>query len=502
MARLIINSLGEFLWQYLPKAQCESLKYQGLGVYDWYHRQYVTWPLDERLAQEAFAFAHAHQIPVHLEGDGPLETSAGWASLFFQKRLALSWSTKPIENLPVPINNTLTALQQAGALYAAHTRRCFLADPVAEDRRRAALGAVHLVQGYPCLLIAEEGEQATWRNLVEEILPPNYALIPLEEARPECLSHALVMLPYHRLERAKGFLGLGFHPHALLVDEAEKLKHPQARRTQQVKFLAQKVLYRYLLTDFPVNLSLADLREPLRILGKMADFADLAPFLQTLSPDPLDNQALSTPLTPYQSQLHACYFRLRQTCLVRRANDPGLRIQPQFQAIPFGKIPAEIPMPGNIHPLHQLGLEKMVEAAAWLHAFLLKTQGKVLVIAHHHDVVEYLAHRLVLPAIYGPVGDTKREQVWEKFREDDECQALIVASKAALPAEFPPLEAIIFVELFTTPDDLTELMRRLPEDDTLDLILLHSESALDFLAVDRLQARLFEVGAVLDGERE
>jgi hypothetical protein len=103
----------------------------------------------------------------------------------------------------------------------------------------------------------------------------------------------------------------------------------------------------------------------------------------------------------------------------------------------LSSIPAHINSDDVLSDLRYLGLQKTEQAIAWLRHFLAQNPGKVLIFAHHNDVVEELAAALNLPAIYGKALDKdQRCSIATCFIHPEGSQALIVASDVEFSLAF------------------------------------------------------------------
>lgn len=262
MATLLFSQYGEILWQYLPKKYCEELKQIRLGQYDWHYRCYVTWPSTPEKAKTALCFADEAGITVPHAVRVALEDPDGVVSAFFSARVKLSQAESYAGEMAPELRQRLTPFQQAGAAYAAHTRRCFIADPRPEDRRASALGAIHEVNGYPCILVGRANERDTWKRQIQDLLP-DVPLVFLAQVHGQVPDRCIWFVAYDELERVEYSMLANITPCSIIIDHADMIKKPDARRSERVLSLARRTRYRYLLTDFPVNVSPSDLREPL-----------------------------------------------------------------------------------------------------------------------------------------------------------------------------------------------------------------------------------------------
>lgn len=498
-----IDDYGRIIWRFQKKPIQEKLLAHKIARLDRYADAFITQPLTVESVRKTAAFARKLGIEItpHEELGLSVDHPEALVAYYYLQRIEMSLADTPFEKVARTTRKPLSPFIEAAVLYALHTQRCFIADPEENDRQVAALASIHLLKGYPCALVYREQERDTWVRLIKAYLSENIQILngSLIESVPAARS--IWLFDYHDLEQGVGIPRIA--PKGIIVDHAHFIKNPQANRTQMAAYLARGANYRFLVTDFPVNLSPSDLREPLEILGKTQEFQGMTDFLKMVNADPLDNRELLRSNTEYHTRLAKLYRKLRCTCLVRRANEPGLRSHEHIHQIELSPIPARIALDDVLSDLRLLGLQKTEQAIAWLRRFLAQNSGKALIFAHHNDVVEELAAALNLPAIYGKVTDEeKRSAIAARFIHPDGPQALIVASDVELTWHLTPVTALVFVELWITPRQLYGFVDHILGQDetrTLPVHLLHVRDSLDDDALERLGLRLDDYDLTMDG---
>ncbi len=501
----LINEYGEINWRYQPRPIVQELAALGMASYDWYYNAYISAPLTVALVQEIARYAQQHDLEIapNEEFDLSIEQPETLVTHYYLKHQDMSHADTYVGRLPKPQPEQLSPFHKAGVVYAVHTHSCFIADQEPADRQIIALSAAHQVEGYPLVLICREQERQDWINRARECLPGDVQILDVGEVTPETPKKSLWVVDYYNLEHKIGLPPGAPGHYSVIVDHAHFIKNPDTNRTKEVIPITEKVRYRFLVTDFPVNLSPSDLREPLEILGKTQEFQGMTDFLEMVNTDPLDNRELLRSNTEYHTRLAKLYRQLRRTCLVRRADEPGLRTHEHIHQIELKPIPARIDMDDVLSDLRYLGLQKTEQAIAWLRHFLSENSGKALIFAHHNDVVEELASALNLLAIYGKVtDDDKRGAIAASFIHPNGPQALIVASDVELTWNLAPVTALVFVELWITPRQLYGFVDHILGQDetrTLPVHLLHVKDSLDDDALQRLGLRLDDYDLTMDG---
>jgi hypothetical protein len=498
-----IDHYGRIIWRFQKKPIQEKLLAHRIARLDKYADAFITQPLTVESVRKTAVFARDLDIKIepHEELGLSVDHPEALVAYFYLQRIEMSLADTPFEKVARYTRQPLSPFIEAAVLYAIHTQRCFIADPEESDRQIAALASINLLKGYPCALVCREQERDMWTRLIKTYLPEDIQILNGRLIESSPAARSIWLFDYHDLERDVSLPRIA--PKGIIVDHAHFIKNPQANRTQLTAYLARGARYRFLVTDFPVNLSPSDLREPLEILGKTQEFNEMVDFLNQVDTDPLENREALRSNTEYHARLTKLFRQLRCTCLVRRANEPGLRSHEHIHPIELKPIPARINMDDVLSDLRLLGLQKTEQAVAWLRRFLPQNSGKVLIFAHHNDVVEELAAALNLPAIYGKVtDDEERSAIAAQFIHPDGPQALIVASDVELTWNLAPVTALVFVELWITPRQLYGFVDHILGQDetrTLPVHLLHVKESLDDDALERLGLRLTDYDLTMDG---
>jgi superfamily II DNA or RNA helicase len=289
------------------------------------------------------------------------------------------------------------------------------------------------------------------------------------------------------------------------VDEAHLFKNPEARRTQNLLAIRKGVSYRFLLTDYPADLSYQDLRILLKILDREDEFEDLYDSLRTASRDPLVNASRDYYYGyGHQTKLRRLHFKLRTSCMVRRADDRELNIQERIMNIGLTSgFPAEFDPDAIKHPLHVIGVRKIEGTIQWLRLFLQGCSDKTLIFAHHNDVVEKVGAALGIPAYYGKIAsERERNKVIQDFRCGNKSKPLMIANDIELEWDLPDVSQVVFVEMPRSLSKYENILSRITGDDikkSISVYFLVSDNLLDKRAQYRLQFREKEYDVIMNG---
>lgn len=102
---------------------------------------------------------------------------------------------------------------------------------------------------------------------------------------------------------------------------------------------------------------------------------------------------------------------------------------------------------------------KVKTAVEWAEQFLAETDRKLVIFAHHQDVINGIVQRLGCPRIDGTVGDP--EPVKELFQNDPGCRVIVVGVMAGgVGLTLTAASDMVFVEMAWTPADLDQAESR------------------------------------------
>jgi hypothetical protein len=286
------------------------------------------------------------------------------------------------------------------------------------------------------------------------------------------------------------------------------VKNPDAQRTRYIARLTARSNAVFLVTDFPMNLQVSDLVEPLKLIRKHGEFEDLLEYLKESPPDPLEQYPAYRRTAEEQRNLKRLHITLRSTCLLRRGVDFGLQYQERVAYIhESADIPDEFKDDEIKSPLHRLGLCKVQDALRWVEEYRKTHAEKFVIVTHHQRVGDYLAQRLNVPHLYGGVAsEVRRDEIVAQFLDPCGPQMLVIAKDLYLaPAwDFRSVRLIVFVEPPCAPDDLKNILDKFQDDaNPIPLVgqYLFTNHPIDLNLMDRLNLRLERMKEVLDAEK-
>lgn len=232
--------------------------------------------------------------------------------------------------------------QRAGIAYAHLARRVLLADSMGLGKTIEALGAIHLNQAFPAIIVCPASHKLTWRDEIEVALPGRrVAILHGRTPDPEALVDAEVIVLNYDILNAWAKLLEKVPYQALVGDEGHKLKeHAKTKngkltgpaRSHAFQRLARRAHKRdalvLLCTGTPIPNRVRELVNLLRILDCLDEFGGEYGFKQRFC-DPAETEHGTT----YEgaSNLDELNVALRRTCMVRRHKRDVLKDLPAKQ---------------------------------------------------------------------------------------------------------------------------------------------------------------------------
>jgi SWI/SNF-related matrix-associated actin-dependent regulator 1 of chromatin subfamily A len=281
----------------------------------------------------------------------------------------------------------------------------------------------------------------------------------------------------------------------LILDEGHYLKTPESQRTQAIfnnsTGIARRAYYKWILTGTPI---LNRPRELFPVLKCLAPgFADYTfpSFAQRYCGAYFDGRRINT---KGASRLDELSGKLEGFMLRRTSDQVGLELPPIVSSL----VPLELDaqslsvieraeeeisnreafistvmedfsaLGDQASLLHAVGFAKAVPAAHFVRE-LLKTQNKVVVFAHHRDVVDIIAQKLLGSGIQsvkfqGGMSDAQKASAIRLFKEDPGIQ-VIIGNIKAMGTGVDGLQEIahscVFAEITWVPDEIGQAIRRL-----------------------------------------
>jgi SNF2 family DNA or RNA helicase len=469
------------------------------------------------------------------------------------KAIEMSRSTRGSSKLSIPnLRGSLLEYQEAGVEYAAAHRRTFIADEMGLGKTIQAIAAIeHIPNSYPVVVVCPPNLVLNWKSEYTKWLPElkivtvtNRSDFPEEPYDVLIIGYSNITTWVAQLLRHRSYV----------FDESHYAKTPTAKRTKAAIKMARSCPSDGLvlcLTGTPITNRPAEYASQLDILGKLSFFGGLFGFYRRYCAAYKDRWGQWV-LTGH-SHLDELNEILRSSCYIRRTKDQVLSELPPVrhstiriklddktmkeyvkaenefvdymveQAIAFAKelgtdprsaaVRAKIKASSSIHlaklsVLRRLAAKAKLELAGELIAAQTEAGNKVVVAAHHRDIVDALAFEHGGLKIQGGMKVEDVEDAKKRFMTKDvtEAPAIILSIQAAKTGHtLTAAQDVLFVELPWTPADVDQLYsrcHRIGQKGSVMVTYLIAEDTVDEHIETLIQSKRKVVDNATEGELE
>jgi SNF2 family DNA or RNA helicase len=401
----------------------------------------------------------------------------------------------------------LLPYQRAGVKYASTARRCFIADDMGLGKTLQAIATLEYVENaYPAVVVCPPTLVLNWKKEYEKWLPHrNVATVKNRSEFPED-GYDVVVVGYsninawvNRLQKHRSYV----------FDESHYCKSPDAQRTKAAVKMARSAPKDGMvlcLTGTPVTNRPAEYAPQLDMLGKLSDFGGKWGFYRRYCNAFRDrfgqwNISGNSNLDELNDRLRGnCYIRrtkdqvleelppVRHNVVVVEGSDAGLKEYRKAEkdiinylmdrareiARELGEPPnsaavkAKMRAERNEH-LVKIGVLRKLAAKAKMaavHEWIdsrIESGSKVVVAAHHREIVDELAAKYGNLKIQGGMDVSDVELNKQAFQEKDVADApvMVLSIQAAKTGHtLTASQDVLFVELPWTPSDVDQTYSR------------------------------------------
>jgi SNF2 family DNA or RNA helicase len=157
----------------------------------------------------------------------------------------------------------------------------------------------------------------------------------------------------------------------------------------------------------------------------------------------------------------------------------------------------------RIEALKQLSARgKMKAAIDWIESFL-ETGEKLVLFAHHVEIVEALAEKFSAPNITGSTPIERRQEYVDRFQNDPDCKLIVLNIRAGgVGLTLTAASNVAFVELDWTPaahDQAEDRTHRIGQSDNVTAWYLLGENTIDQEIAALISKKRAVVDAATDG---
>jgi SNF2 family DNA or RNA helicase len=448
------------------------------------------------------------------------------------------------------LNGELLPYQRAGVSYAANARRTFIADEMGLGKTLQAISTVEYVQdSYPVVVVCPPSLVLNWAMEWNRWFPTRrVSTVTNRKDFPEKGSYDVVVVGYSNIPHWEKKLT---NHRSYIFDESHYCKTPTAQRTKAAVKIARSAPKEGVvlcLTGTPVTNRPNEYASQLEILGMLKEFGGLWGFYRRYCgayQDSFGQWNISG-----HSHLDELNERLRGSCYIRRTKDQVLTelppvihsrivvegspaIMKEYKkaeedillyiaerarqlAIEQGKpsygaaIHAMIKAEANEHLVRLSVLRrisakaKMAAVTEWIDA-RVENGKKVVIAAHHREIVDELARKYGNLRIQGGMSVEEVEENKRRFQTDsvDKSPVIVLSIQAAKTGHtLTAAEECLFVELPWTPADVDQTysrLHRIGQKGSVTATYMLTSGTIDEEIYELIDKKRSVVNAAVDG---
>ncbi|MFA4854018.1 MAG: DEAD/DEAH box helicase [Candidatus Omnitrophota bacterium] len=478
----------------------------------------------------------------------------------------LGLNSKTLANIELPgLALPLLPFQVAGVQYLSATQRCFLADHPGLGKTCQALATVEHLDAYPAIVVCPSILKENWRREAEKFLPSRTAVI-CDNKNYKDINADFVILNYEMLKKYMPYLKI-MQPKAVIFDEIHICKDKKRIRSVEARKLSEGIGVRLGLTGTPILSRPSELISQLYILGQMEQFGNEWQFLQRYCSAKkevigYDKEKKEKKIAwNFSGVSNAAELNeiLRKTCYIRRTK---AEVLPELPEKRYSEIEIEIDnleeyqaasedivaylveeghrdkvfleetrrmsiidrcdakhSKARIIELRTRNAEHLVRITAlkkiavrgklasinaWIDDFLL-TGEKLVVFAHHREIVCQLADRKGAVKVLGGAKERKcRQEAIDSFQNDAGTNLIVCSMLAGgVGITLTASSNLAFTELAWTPaihEQAEDREHRIGQKEAVNVYYFLGKDTIDEDIYSLLQEKKKVVDAVVDGK--
>lgn len=448
------------------------------------------------------------------------------------------------------ITGVLLPYQKAGVSYAARTRRTFIADEMGLGKTIQAIATIeYVMDSYPAVIVCPPSLVLNWAKEYGKWLPEKrVSIVSNRKTFPDKDSYDVVIVGYSNISTWQKQLS---SHNSYVFDESHYAKTPSSQRTKSAIKLAHSAPKNGLilcLTGTPVTNRPNEYASQLDILGRLREFGGLWGFYRRYCgafQDSFGQWNISG-----HSHLDELNERLRGSCYIRRTKDQVLSELPpvihskvvvdgnaaamkeykkaendiilyiaerarelakqQGKPLWSSAVAAMIRAEANEHLVRLSVLRRLAAKAKmeiveeWINA-RLENGKKVVVAAHHRDIVDEIARKYGNLRIQGGMAVEEVEEHKRLFQTQsvEEAPVIVLSIQAAKTGHtLTAAEECLFVELPWTPADIDQTysrLHRIGQKGSVTATYLLAVNTIDEDIYDLIERKRSVVNAAVDG---
>lgn len=418
----------------------------------------------------------------------------------FRTLIRNSYAIEPIDNTPIPCppNKKYLPYQISGIQIALQKHNVLLADEMGLGKTIQAIGILNVLNPNKTLIITTATLTYNWLKELQEwlVYKKNICLANNIEQIQE--DNTILIINFEKVRDPKYFQHvIGCQWDILIIDEAHKIKNPDAKQTKAVLEIAEKTKKKIVLTGTPILNKTVELWPILKICDPQRwknfykDFA--IPYCNAYRKEIYPGKKVWD--YSGSSNTEELHNILRSTIMIRRTKQDVLKDLPpkQYQVIPIENV--NIKLPYNLEQIlsniqfenfenimqflknnyknnfsvlfseiaeyrHKAGLAKVDYAIEHIHNIFENGIEKLVVFAYHKDVIQSLYDHL---KEYKPLiltGDQTSEERQKNVQLFQECKdhKLFIGNILAAGVGITLTRAhhVLFCEIDWTPANMLQ----------------------------------------------
>jgi SNF2 family DNA or RNA helicase len=441
------------------------------------------------------------------------------------------------------LGGTLRPYQKAGIAYALNAKKCFIADEMGTGKTIQSLVALETEDAFPAIVVCPPTLTLNWKAEANKWLPHRtVSVISNRKDFPEPADITVVGWSNisHWVEKLSDASSYVF-------DESHYAKSPDAQRTKAAVKMAKNADGLVLcLTGTPITNRPAEYVPQLEIIGQLKNFGGKWGFYKRYCGAFRDRWGVWH--TDGAAHLEELNDKLRASCYIRRTKEqvlddlppmlhtkilvtPDEKVMKEYRkaeddivrymadraaeiAKEMGMSPksaaviAKLKAEANEHLVRIAALRRLAAMAKmkavdeWVEN-LLETGAKVVLAAHHRDVVDRLSEKYGGLKIQGGMLVSEVEDHKSRFQNDPASKVMTISIQAAKTGHtLTAAQDIAFVELPFTPADLDQTAARCHRIGQLGVVTSHyllAAGTIDEKLYDLIERKRSVVDAATEG---
>lgn len=475
-----------------------------------WHVKTKAWKVPRTSVREAIGWADSFKIEVPNELRDEAENFAARSKVMTEASRAEK-SDIEIKN----ISGDLMPYQKAGVSYASRAKRCFIADDMGLGKTLQAIATLEYCdqngdEPFPAIVLCPPNLVLNWSAEFRKWAPHRSVAVVTDRKHFPTTpdeDHEVLVVGYSNVHHWQKLISnCGYK--SLVCDESHYLKNKEAQRTRATLKIAKSMHDGLVLclTGTPVTNRPMEYASQLQIIGRIDELGGEWGFYRRYCAAHKDK--FGHWILTGASNLEELNDKLRSICYIRRTKDQVLTELPDVMhdmyyvamsdkhaseyakaendiveflverakeiAKELGKSPksaavlARIKAESNTHlvrisVLRRLAAKAKMEAIKeWVQA-QIEAGEKVVIAAHHRDIVDEIANEFGGLKIQGGMKVEEVEEVKKKFQNlsVSDAPVIVLSIQAAKTGHtLTAAQKVLFVELPWTPADVDQLYSR------------------------------------------